>query len=280
MRTAIIDIGGGMRDAFGAGILDYFLDEKINVPLCIGVSAGASNLVTYIAGQRGRIINYYDYSPNRWQYMGWRTFLLHGSFLNMKYIFEDLSFPGKENPLDYDAYEKSEKDMILVATNAFTGNAEYFSKETISRTNVKTLEASGTIPVLCKPTMIENIPYFDGGLSDPIPYKRAFEDGMDKVVVVLTRNRHLPRKRSKDALPSWILKRSYPESAKALSMRADVYNSEIDGMAEYEKEGKLLCVYPETTEGITTTKFKVENIMKLYEAGYEKGPLVASFLKG
>ena len=146
--------------------------------------------------------------------------------------------------------------------------------------DMRILEASATLPVLNKPTVFEGTPYFDGGLSDPIPYKRAFEDGMDKVVVVLTRNRHLPRKRSKDALPSWILKRSYPESAKALSMRADVYNSEIDGMAEYEKEGKLLCVYPETTEGITTTKFKVENIMKLYEAGYEKGPLVASFLKG
>ena len=90
MRTAIIDIGGGMRDAFGAGILDYFLDEGINIPLCIGVSAGASNLVTYIAGQRGRIINYYDNYPNRWQYMGWRTFLLHGSFLNMEYIYEEL----------------------------------------------------------------------------------------------------------------------------------------------------------------------------------------------
>ena len=278
MRTAIIDIGGGMRDAFGAGILDYFLDEKINVPLCIGVSAGASNLVTYIAGQRGRIINYYDNYPNRWQYMGWKTFLLHGSFLNMKYIYEDLSFPGKENPLDYDAYEKSEKDMILVATNALTGNAEYFSKETVSRTNVKTLEASGTIPVLCKPTMIDNIPYFDGGLSDPIPYKKAFENGAEKIIVIITKRRDDFRDPEKDRTAARILSWKYPESGKTLLKRAETYNRELKEILELESEGKVLLLAPDDTFGVTTTKHRREDVRKLYDHGYQKAQSVKEFL--
>ena len=34
---------------------------------------------------------------------------------------------------------------------------------------------------------IDETPYLDGGLSDSIPYEKAFADGCDKVVVVLTR---------------------------------------------------------------------------------------------
>ncbi len=280
MKKGIVDVGGGMKCAFSSGLYDYLLDNRIMITKAYGISAGASNLVTYISRQRGRTLRYYTIYPKRKEYMGLSHFIKEGSFLNLSYIYRTLSNRGCEDPFDFDTFFSSPIDVEYVATNALTGKAEYFPKSALKDNDMRILEASATLPVLNKPTVFEGTPYFDGGLSDPIPYKRAFEDGMDKVVVVLTRNRHLPRKRSKDALPSWILKRSYPESAKALSMRADVYNSEIDGMAEYEKEGKLLCVYPETTEGITTTKFKVENIMKLYEAGYEKGPLVASFLKG
>ena len=52
--TCLIDVGGGMRDVYGAGVLDCFLDEGISFPRAIGVSAGSGNLVSFLAGQRGR----------------------------------------------------------------------------------------------------------------------------------------------------------------------------------------------------------------------------------
>ena len=36
----IIDVGGGNRGAFGAGVLDYCMDHGIMADYCIGVSAG------------------------------------------------------------------------------------------------------------------------------------------------------------------------------------------------------------------------------------------------
>lgn len=48
----IIDVGGGMRDVFGAGVLDYCIDQNIRFDYCIGVSAGASNLIGYAAIKR------------------------------------------------------------------------------------------------------------------------------------------------------------------------------------------------------------------------------------
>ncbi len=267
-----------MRDAFGAGVLDCLMDENISFPLCIGVSAGASNLVTYIAKQRGRIIRYYDTYPFRWQYMGLRQLLLHGSFLNMKYIYEDISFPGREDPLDYETYEASEKDMIIVATNALTGEPVYFAKDTLQSDDARTLEASGTIPVLCKPTMIDGTPYFDGGISDPIPYKKAFEHGADRIVVIITKRKDDFRDPEKDRRAVRILGRKYPECAAALSRRAETYNRELREVLALEKEGKALVVAPDDTFGVTTTKHKVEAVRKLYDHGYMKGSEVKNFL--
>ena len=39
----IIDVGGGNRDAFGAGVFDYLMDNKIYFDYCVGVSAGSAN---------------------------------------------------------------------------------------------------------------------------------------------------------------------------------------------------------------------------------------------
>ena len=39
-KTGIVDVGGGMRDIYGAGIFDYCLDAGITFDCCVGVSAG------------------------------------------------------------------------------------------------------------------------------------------------------------------------------------------------------------------------------------------------
>ena len=50
----IIDVGGGTRGIYGAGVLDNLLDHNIMADCFIGVSAGTANGASYLAGQRGR----------------------------------------------------------------------------------------------------------------------------------------------------------------------------------------------------------------------------------
>lgn len=279
MKYTLIDIGGGMRDAFGAGILDYFMDENIQFRNCIGVSAGASNLATYIAGQRGRVLRFYDTYPNRWQYMGIRQYLLHGSFLNMKYIYEDISLPGREDAFDFDTFRKSDCDFTIVATNALTGKPEYFPKSSISPTSMKSMEASGTIPVLCKPTMLDGIPYYDGGISDPIPYRKALEMGSDRLVIIITKRKDDFRDPERDRRAAGILSRKFPECGKTLSLRAETYNRELREILQLEKEGKAFIFAPDDTCGVTTTRHKAEDIRRLYQHGYDKAKEIKEFLK-
>lgn len=54
MKTGIVDVGGGLREVYAAGIFDYCLDMGIQFDFCIGVSAGSANVTSYMAGQKKR----------------------------------------------------------------------------------------------------------------------------------------------------------------------------------------------------------------------------------
>ena len=65
MKTAVVDVGGGMRGIYAAGVLDYCLDQGITFDLGIGVSAGSANISSFVAGQRGRNYPLYTDYPHR-----------------------------------------------------------------------------------------------------------------------------------------------------------------------------------------------------------------------
>lgn len=279
MRTALIDVGGGMRAVYGAGIYDYLMDNDLYpIDLGIGVSAGAADLATYFARQRGRVLRYFTVYPKRRQYMGLWPFLTRGTFMNLKYIYEDLSLPGCEDPFDAETFLRSSSDMVFVATNAHTGKPEYLEKSSIKIGNLTVLEATAALPVACKPIEFNGKLYYDGGISDPIPYEKAFGMGADKVIVILTKPRDFVRDPEKDRWIGNTLSRRYPEAGKAMLMRADTYNSQIRGMERYEKEGKLLVIAPDDTCGVTTLKHKDEDIMRLYDKGYKDAEKIIPFL--
>lgn len=47
----VVDVGGGERGVYGSGVLDFCMERGIDFDYCVGVSAGAANLSSYLAGQ-------------------------------------------------------------------------------------------------------------------------------------------------------------------------------------------------------------------------------------
>lgn len=54
MRTAVVDVGGGLRGVYATGVLDRCLEEGVRFDAGVGVSAGSVNIASYLAGQKGR----------------------------------------------------------------------------------------------------------------------------------------------------------------------------------------------------------------------------------
>ena len=129
--VGIVDVGGGMRGIYTAGVYDYLHDHGVKLDYCLGVSAGAANLVSYLSGQRGRNRRYYTCYANRPEYMSLRTFVKKGSYFDVDYIYSTLSDSHGEDPIDYAAFAENPAPYVVVATDAESGLPRYFTRADI-----------------------------------------------------------------------------------------------------------------------------------------------------
>ena len=111
----------------------------------------------------------------------------------MDYIYSTLCNSGAENPFDYKKFSENKTEFFVGATDAITGKAYYFTKSDMKQDYYDILKASCSLPAVNKPYFIKGKPYYDGGISEPVPYKKAFADGCDKLVIALTRPRNFRR---------------------------------------------------------------------------------------
>lgn len=278
MKIGVVDVGGGLRGIYAAGVFDYCMEKGIDFDFCIGVSAGSANVASYLSGQRERNKQFYCEYAFRKQYMSVGNFLRTGSYIDMDYVYGTLCNTGGENPYDYAAFEKTDNELYVVATNAITGEAKYFDRSDISLDNYQILMASSSIPGVNKPYVIGDVPYFDGALSDPVPVKKAFDEGCDRVVLILTKPAEIPRTAGKDPRLARMIRRKYPKSAELLSGRAEHYNSSVELAKQYEKEGKVCIVSPENTEGVTTLSRNIESLERLYQRGMRDAEKIQRWL--
>jgi predicted patatin/cPLA2 family phospholipase len=277
--TGVIDVGGGLRAIFGAGVFDYCLDKKIQFDYCIGISAGSANVVSYIGKQRSRNYQFYMEYSFRHQYMSIRNFLRTGSYVNLDYVYEELSNSGGENPLNYEEIKHSKTKMKIVALNALTGETIYFDKKDMAQDDYKILMASSSLPIANKPYFVNGIPCYDGGLAEPVPIKRAIEDGCDKVVVILTKPRDHVRTPKKDVRMARLIRLKYKKVADSLVLRYKKYNEGVALAKNYEKQGKALIVAPTDCCQMKTLTKNRESMQKMYEQGYEAAASIGSFLE-
>ena len=205
MKLGVIDVGGGFRDIYGAGVFDWCLDHDVNFDYCIGISAGSANLASYLARQRGRNYTFYMDYVFRKEYASLDNWLKTRNYVDLDYVYSTLSNSDGENPIDYETLAKNPAEFYVGACDARTGQAVYFSKSCLKKDHYDIFKGSCALPMFCKPYRVENIPCLDGGISDPVPVLKAFEDGCDKVVLILTRPIEQKREQKKDVVPARLL---------------------------------------------------------------------------
>ena len=277
--TGIIDVGGGMRGVYTAGIYDCLIDLGITADYCLGVSAGSANMVTYIAGQRGRNKRFYTQYARRKEYMSFRNLLRRGSYLDLDYIYSVLSNSDGEDPFDYDAFMASPCQYVAVATGSWDGKPYYFTRDGLRRDRYDVVKASCALPIACKPYPLDGAAYFDGGISDPIPYRKALTDGCDKLLVLLTRPRDYIRPPLNKVRLKRFFMRRYPAVMKAMLRRHLRYNADLEAVKELERTGKALLLGPADIDGMSTLKWDPMVMERLYGYGYQDGAKAAAFLR-
>lgn len=264
---AVIDVGGGTRDIFGAGVFDYFLEHGVTFDKCYGVSAGCANISSFLAGQQHRNYEFYTEYTMRKEYMSFNNYFKTGSYVDLNYVSEELSNTNGEYPLDFEKLKANPADFIIVAAVAETGETKYFTKEDMSINNYAPINASSCVPVVNKPYEIDGVEYFDGGIADPIPYQKALNDGCDELVIILTRPKDGYRVDNRDRRMAQVLARQYPKAAELLENRAAVYNAQLDAIKKLEEEGVATIIAPDSIGKLKTLTRDIDKLKSLYRKG-------------
>ena len=242
MPSLILE-GGTLRPIFSAGVMDALLDNNITFPYCIGVSAGITNGVSYISKQKGRNLEVVTKYRNDNRYLSYRNFLRCKSIFGLDFVFDEI--PNNLIPFDMDTYRKYPGKVLVGVTNAHTGKTEYLNGKDLDD-KATMLRATCAIPLLFPVIKINGKEYYDGGLCDPIPIKKAIADGNTKHLIVLTQPKGYKKELSKkNILVAKLLNKKYPNLKTPLLNRHNHYNETVKFCEQLENEGKVLILRPE-----------------------------------
>lgn len=267
MKIGLVVEGGGMKCAYNAAILDAFLDHNITFAYCIGASGGSGNLASYLAGQRGRNLRFFTEHIHTPSYFGLRSFLKTGDLFGLQYIYGTLTNSMGKDPLDFPTLKNNPAEYEVVVTNALTGQAEYFGKETMVQNDYRLIMASSAIPAVCRPVELNEIPYFDGGLSDAIPVSRALEKGCDRLVVILSKMRDYVRKPQGMRFLYTLRCHRYPQIISLIDHRHIAYNQNLQEVFALEREGKAFVFAPSRPIHVGTYSMNEQSERDLYALG-------------
>ena len=275
-KTALVLEGGGLRGVFTCGVLDSFMDHGIRFPFTVGVSAGACNGLSYMSGQRGRAKASNIDLMEKHHYVGYRYLLTQRCIMDFKLLFED--FPEKIIPYDYDAYFSNPDRFVMVTTNCLTGKAEYLEEKTSSARVMDIVRASSSLPFVSPITYVDGFPMLDGGIVDSIPIEFAINQGYEKLVVILTRNKGYRKKIGQMPLAK-VAYRKYPHLQRALQERNAVYNRTMDLIDRLEDEGRIIVIRPVRPVEVSRMEKDTDKLRALYQEGYKVAEALIANLK-
>jgi predicted patatin/cPLA2 family phospholipase len=226
--TALIVEGGAMRGAWAAGVLAYLQERgRRQYDLVYAASSGACSAAYFVADM-------WEPGLAIWRELACNVvrksnFLRHKPIIDLAYLVDHVI--RKRVPLSVEALQKAPTKFFIVLTDCHTGEPVYF--HVCDDRVFAALRATSSMALATRGfDYVDGQPYADGGVADPIPLRRAIQDGATDITVVLTHN---PAFRLKP-VPRWMGKLAYPEwpqVARVWTARQNVnYNAALDLMKQ------------------------------------------------
>ena len=227
-KTALIVEGGAMRGAWAAGVLAYLQERgRRQYDFVYAASSGACSAAYFVADM-------WEPGLAIWRELASKVvrktnFLRRKPIIDLAYLVDHII--RKHVPLSVEALQKAPTKFFIVLTDCHTGEPVYF--HVCDDRVFAALRATSSMALATRGfDFVDGHPYADGGVADPIPIRRAMEDGATDITVVLTHN---PAFRLKP-VSRWLGKLAYPEwplVARVWTARQNVnYNAALDLMKQ------------------------------------------------
>ena len=269
MKTGLVLEGGGMRGLFTAGVMDVMMEHGIRFDGIVGVSAGATFGCNYKSHQPGRVLRYNVRFKDDPRYMGLRSLFRTGDLVGADFSYHTL--PNELDIFDREAYKSDPTEFHVVCTDAETGEPVYHRIDVMDDDGLEWIRASASMPLVSRPVRLGGRLLLDGGIADSIPLRYFQSQGFERNVVILTQPKGFFKKRTKLMPLFHLFMRRYPAIVRAMSRRHLMYNDELSYLAEQERLGNILLIYPQDTLPIGRTEQDEAKMHHVYAMGREAG---------
>lgn len=258
-----------MRALFTSGILDVLMENGVTFDGMIGVSAGATFGCNFKSKQPGRALRYNLRFLRDARYMGVRSWVRTGDWVAAEFSYHTV--PDHLDVIDWETWERNPMAFHLVCTDVDTGQAVYKQIVEPGREALDWFRASASMPVAARPVPIGGRRLLDGGIADSIPLRYFQSLGYERCVVILTQPMGF-RKRPMRLMPLLrVAIRRYPAIVRALEVRHEMYNRELDYLAQEQRAGRALVICPEDTIAIGRLEQNAEKMCRVYGSGRAAG---------
>lgn len=272
MKTGLVLEGGAMRGMFTAGVLDVLMENDITFDGAVGVSSGAGFGVNIKSKQIGRVLRYNLRYASTDHYGSWRSWRRTGNLYSANFCFHRI--PEQLDVFDKDTFQKNPMHFWCVATNAKTGEPVYHEMKDADYLDLEWIRASAAIPFFAHPVSIKGEFYFDGGVSDSIPYDFFPKKGVTKQVIVTTQPREYRKSKDKLFPVEKMVLHKYPAVIEKIKTRSEDYNAVLDRMEIDEAAGKTFVIRPPFALNIGTVEKDKKEIQRVYDIGRQEAEQV------
>jgi len=268
-KTALVIEGGGQRGVFSFGITDTFIKRNYDpFDIYIGVSNGVAVLYWYLIRETDNNLDKMLYAASG-DYFSYKNIFTGKDIFKVHQMYTDGEKKFRPN-IEKIKNNLNKKNYIAVVTDAIKANAEYFSFEESEW--LPKMIASGTLPILVKtPSLINGRRKFDGGITDPLPAKKAYEMGAKKIVVIRTYEKKFRRKLKLENYIGALFSRDYPKLRRALLNHDKTYNKALDFICNPPADCEIIQLCPPEK---LKSKRDSKNI-EILKGDYEIGKKVA-----
>lgn len=197
-RVGLALSGGSARCAFQVGVIEALVELGIRPVLSVGVSGGVWNALALSAGTEGRLRHYWR-AFSRMPSLDFRNLLREHS----PYRFSEVHRRTFSKYVGTDRLRRPEALPAWIGvTRLRDRQAVYFDARTFDDPLLLGLASNYLPPFYTHAPRIQGERYGDGVLGDNLPYRQAFAEGCDAVVLVTIKGESegLPYRNAHDPL--------------------------------------------------------------------------------
>lgn len=266
--SALVVEGGAMRGIFAAGVLDAFLaNEHMPYAFTVGVSAGSTNLIGYLAGDYGRNYRVITDHARRPEFISWRRFLRGGHLCDVRWLWRQ---SYQDIWLNLERYQRQNIPLWVATTAIRSGEPRYYRINGDNLHDVFT--ASCSIPLAYRDyPEVDGEPMTDGGIVDSIPVQWAYEQGARDITVILSRPHGFRKRPARFTGLLRPLLGQHPGLYEAVRRRAVRYNNTLDFIDSPPAGCRIRIIAPPPDFPVSRLTTRLEKLERGYRQGITAG---------